>query len=160
MRKYEAIENGIAKGDIKALREALGSISYTNWDFSNGEFDEAVEYVKSKGIKIMDESLVGDPAISSQKKTFTDDDFARAIFELKKNFCEERIEDVKTIGRSLCKSKPDESVEKTDHHTDTGSDKNGQSPNVSGHQQSKIPMVLGLVAVVVIVVVIISLTKR
>lgn len=51
MRKYEAIENGIAKGDIKALREALGSISYTNWDFSNGEFDEAVEYVKSKGIK-------------------------------------------------------------------------------------------------------------
>ncbi|MCI7061692.1 MAG: hypothetical protein MR965_05760 [Lachnospiraceae bacterium] len=159
MRKYKAIENGIAKGDIKALREALGSISYTNRDFSNGEFDEAVEYVKSKGIKIMDESLVGDPAISSQKKTFTDADFAKAIFELKKNFCEERIEDVKTIGRSLY-SKNDESVEKTDHHADTGSNKNGQSPNVSGHQQSKIPMVLGLVAVVVIVVVIISLTKK
>lgn len=159
MRKYEAIENGIAKGDIKALREALGSISYTNWDFSNGEFDEAVEYVKSKGIKIMDESLVGDPAISSQKKTFTDDDFARAIFELKKNFCEERIEDVKTIGRSLY-SKNDESVKKTDHHADTGSDKNGQSPNVSGHQQSKIPMVLGLVAVVVIFVIVLLLTKK
>ena len=30
MQKYDAIENGIAQNDVKALREAIGSICYTN----------------------------------------------------------------------------------------------------------------------------------
>ena len=105
LNKYKSIEKYVAEKDIKHLRECIGSIIYTNWDFSKGEFDAAIKYVESKGIKIMDDHLVGDPPISSQKKTFTDDDFARAIFELKKNFCEERIKDVKTIGRALSSKK-------------------------------------------------------
>ena len=34
MQRYDVIENGIANQDIKALREALGSICYTSRDFS------------------------------------------------------------------------------------------------------------------------------
>ena len=101
MNAYETIEKAISNNDIEALREAIGSICYTSRDFSSGEFDEAVRYVESKGIKLKDNAIIGAPTISSQKREFTDQDFARAIFELKKNFCDERIEDVKTIGKSL-----------------------------------------------------------
>ena len=101
MQRYDVIENGIANQDIKALREALGSICYTSRDFSSGEFDDMVKYVESKGIRIKDDRLVGEPLISSQKDTFEDGDFAKALFELKKNFCDERIEDVKIIGKKL-----------------------------------------------------------
>lgn len=101
VHRYEAIEKGIANNDVKALREALGSIIYTNRDFSNGEFFKVLNYVESKGIKVKDSELIGKPPITSQKSEFTDEDFARAIFELKKNFCDERIKDVKTIGEKL-----------------------------------------------------------
>lgn len=101
MLKYETIEKGIREHDVKAIREAIGNICYTSRDFSSGEFDQAIKYVESKGIKLKDDRLNGAPVISKQKNTFTDEDFARAIFELKSNFCDERIEDVKTIGKKL-----------------------------------------------------------
>lgn len=91
----------LQKNDVKALREAIGSVIYTSRDFSSGEFDKLVKYVESKGIQLKDKELKGNPTISSQKTDFTDEDFARAVFELKKNFCDERIEDVKTIGKKL-----------------------------------------------------------
>ena len=54
MQKYDAIENGIAQNDVRALREAIGSICYTNRDFSDGEFFEVISYVESKGIQLKD----------------------------------------------------------------------------------------------------------
>lgn len=157
MQKYEAIENGIANGDVKALREALGSICYTSRDFSSGEFDEAIEYVKFKGIDIMDSSLVGSPTISSQKSSFTDDDFAKAIFELKKNFCEERIEDVRAIGKALYSSKVVENIAKPIPEVNKETSRDVQSPNASSHQRSKFLLALGLVAVLAIIVILLLL---
>lgn len=51
-------------------------------------------------IAIKDPSLVGD-LISTQKTQFANEDLTRAIFKLKRNFCDERIEDVKVIGTAL-----------------------------------------------------------
>ena len=85
MQKYDAIENGIANDDVKSLREAIGSMCYINRDFSNTEFFEVIKYVESKGIKLKDKTLIGN-TISSQKSEFSDEDFAKAIFELKRNF--------------------------------------------------------------------------
>lgn len=161
MQQYETIENGIKNNDIRALREAIGSICYTNRDFSSGEFDEAIRYVESHGIKLKDPALIGEPLISSRKRTFTDDDFADAIFELKSNFCDERIKDVKTIGKELYGNsfkdvKPhsntqNTSIQKTDYGTD---------PNVLSHRNSNKGMAIGLVAVVVIVLIIILLLLK
>jgi hypothetical protein len=100
MQKYEAIERGILENDLEALRESVGSICYTCRNFKNGEFDEVVEYVISRGIPLIDPELKGE-LVSSGKESFTDGDFARAVFELKENFCNERIADVKTIGAAL-----------------------------------------------------------
>ena len=161
MQKYEAIEYGIAKNDVKALREAIGSICYTNRDFSNGEFEEAVKYVESKGIQLKDKVLKGNPTISNQKSDFTDEDFAKAIYELKKNFCDERINDVKTIGMKLYGKKVSDTkatvskpVVKKNRVAER-SISTGTLPNQQSHQQkNKIPMVIGLVAIIAIIIII------
>ena len=100
MQRYEAVENGILNNDIKGLREAVGTLCYTSRDFSSGEFDEVVAYVEKRGIKLKDDKLEGE-LVSEGKTTYTDEDFAYAVFELKNNFCDERIADVKKIGKAL-----------------------------------------------------------
>lgn len=153
MQRYEAIENGIAKNDIKALREAIGSICYTSRDFSTGEFDEVVKYVETRGIKIKESSLIGNPTISSQKKTFTDEDFAKAVFELKKNFCDERIRDVKTIGKELYGKKAAGGGAVEEKNVSGSAQKNaGKIPNQQSHQKN-LGLWIGLVAVIIIILI-------
>lgn len=159
MQKYDAIESGIERKDVKALREAIGSICYTSRNFSSGEFDEVIRYVESKGIVLKDEQLIGNPTISSQKSNFTDEDFAKAIFELKRNFCDARIEDVKTIGRSLYSKQVRVEIEtaKSVARTEANKSTGGTSPNFQSHQKEKGNKMLwvGLVLVALIVAIII-----
>lgn len=150
MQKYEAIEKGIANKDVKRLREAIGNICYTNRDLSNGEFFEAIKYVEDKGIELKDEKLIGRPTISSQKEEFTDDDYSRAVFELKKNFCDDRIKDVQTIGKKLYGKKT----------TPNPSNQVGKVPNQESHQHSQKSVVIGgLVAVAIVLILILILLK-
>ena len=154
MQKYEAIEKGIADGDVERLREAIGNICYTNRDLSNGEFFEAVKYVEDNKIELKDKKLIGRPTISSQKEEFTDDDYSRAVFELKKNFCDERIKDVQTIGKKLYGKKT------TPITTTKPSNQAGKDPNQESHQRSQKSVVIsGLVAVVIVLVLILILLK-
>lgn len=153
MQKYEAIEKGIENKDVKRLREAIGNICYTNRDLSNGEFFEAIKYVEDREIKLKDTKLIGKPTISSQKEEFTDDDYSRAVFELKKNFCDERIKDVQTIGKKLY-------GKKTTPITTTKPSQVGKNPNQESHQRSQKSVVIsGLVAVVIVLVLILILLK-
>lgn len=105
MNRFADLDKRIQEKDIFMLREALGNTIYGCRNFSDGEFDNAVQYVESKGIKIKDDELKG-ALISTGKQTYTPDDFADAIAELKMNFCDERIADVKKIGKALYSSKP------------------------------------------------------
>lgn len=156
MKKYEAIEMCIAKKDIKALRAKVGSLCYTCRDFSDGEFDEMVKYIEKKGLKLVEDHLIGNPTISSQKTTFTDEDFADAVFELKKNFCQERISDVKTIGKKL-------------YGTQKPEGKNGQAsqgesrPKGESHQPKqewrKI-VLIGVVAIVAVIVLVLLIKNK
>ena len=138
MQRYDVIENGIANQDIKALREALGSICYTSRDFSSGEFDDMVKYVESKGIRIKDDRLVGD--------------FAKALFELKKNFCDERIEDVKIIGKKLYGLEEQPKKEEPVYC--------GTSPNRQSRQKNSVLLLAGLAALMIIVLVVLLLLKK
>lgn len=156
MRTYEVIEKYIQERDVNGLRESIGTICYICRNFSDGEFDEVVEYVKSKGIPLLEDDLNGE-LVSANKDTFTDDDFARAVFELKDNFCQARIDDVKKIGKTLYKKGP--------VSTSTVKQKTGVSPNPARHQaQKKFPkivkIVIGLVAVVVVICGVVILMKK
>ena len=166
MQKYEAIENGIENGDVQGLREAIGSICYTNRDFSSGEFDEILSYVESKGVKIKEDSLIGTLVFSENKTDYTDEDFTRAIFELKRNFCQDRIDDVKKIGKCIYASKTMEKEEVPSGNEDiSGPDLNtkkedGMDPNLYRHQGMRWIMILGLVAILVIILIVAALVKK
>jgi len=159
MQRYDAIERGIQTRDVAALKEAIGNICYTCRDLSDGELERIIEDVRSEGIKLLDDGIVGKPTISSQKSTFTDDDFSRAVFELKRNFCRERIEDVKIIGESLYKSNPikqerkelDTEIKKASSRVEDNRQKKSQS-----HQTKKnnlMPIVLVAVVIILILLV-------
>ena len=161
MQRYEAIEQGILNKDVAALKEAIGNICYTCRDFSDGEFDRIVKYVESNGISLMDDGIEGNPTISSQKDVFSDDDFSRAVFELKRNFCKERIDDVKKIGKTLYKD-----VAKEEEELESATFNNGTQAEVinpkkaRSHQKKKGLMPIILVAVVVIIVLILFILKN
>lgn len=150
MQEYEIIEKGIETKDIALLREAIGNICYTCSDFSDGDFDRTVEYVESKIIGLKDEKLMGNPTISSRKSEFTDDDFSRAIFELKRNFCDERIDDVKKIGRALHKDNSNSVVETEEIQNNKSENQEIVSKNLLSHQTKLLnKKTIVLVAVVI-----------
>lgn len=171
MQKYETIEKGIRNNDVKSLRAAIGSICCVSRDFSDGEFEDVVKYVEKQGIKLKDDQLFGRPTISSQKKEFSEEDFARAVFELKKNFCDERIEDVKTIGRALYGDKKEEKVQPksveikvkpvSKEKKQNSNSKETSHPNFKSHQQNKKNRtMIGLVAVLIVILLIVVLAER
>lgn len=157
MNKFDFLDKRINANDIEDLRNAISNISYTSRDFSSGEFDEAVRYVESKGIKLKEDCLVGE-LVSNGKSSFSNEDFARAVFELKKNFCQDRIDDLKKIGYSLygSNSKP------TSQPTQGG----GTSPNAESHHDSdKFPFnvvaaVIAAAAVIIFLVKIVSAMRK
>ena len=85
--------------DLTLMREIVAGRVYFCPDFSRPDFDDALEYVKSRGFDIF-QTLEGD-LIDHGQKHFTDEDFVNAVYELKRNFCQERIEEVKRIGKAL-----------------------------------------------------------
>lgn len=99
IRKFDIIENAIKEKNIGSLRRSLGNIIMADRNFSDNTFYDTLEYVNSK-INIMEPNLNGE-LVSAGKSTYTDNDFNNAVFELTENFCKERIEDVKKIGRYL-----------------------------------------------------------
>ena len=154
MQKYETIEKGIANKDTYLLKEAMGGLCYTCRDFSDGEFDEVLKYIEGKGVKIK-EKFNGDPPLISKNKRpeeFINEDFTNAVFEMKKNFCDERISDVKKIGKALYGRKT-----KSNAAGGLVSGK-GEDPKAeSGHYQNKVDLVMVAIAVVLVIVVVVGI---
>ena len=145
MREYDTIEKAILQNDIIGLREAVGIICYMDKDFSTGEFDEVVEYILQRGIQLKDSKLNG-KLVSETKKEYTEDDFVMAVFELKNNFCDERIRDVKKIGRSLYKKRDAEQTESINYKEKVV----GKDPNVQSHQKPIYLIAIGVVLVAIV----------
>lgn len=164
MQTYEAIEKGIENHDVVALREAIGSICYTCRDFSNGEFDAVVSDVEKRGIKLRDDQLIGEATISSQKTSFNDEDFAKAVFYLKGNFCDERIEDVKKIGKTLYASESKNQNKTLNAINENKRSQTGKNPNQVSHQSKqdqniKMFVPLGVMAIIIVVIICLLLKK-
>lgn len=102
----EKITKCIQDNDIVALREYIGTIIYSDRAFLHGEFEAAVKYLTEDCfITELFEPFNGNPPLKSQSgaSSFQQSDFTEAVYDLKDNFCRERIEDVKIIGRALYK---------------------------------------------------------
>lgn len=102
----DKLKHYIEQKDLDAVREHIGTMIYTDRAFLHGEFESAVNYVIEECYMTeLFESFNPLPPLKSKSGTtdFKEADFTEAVFELKSNFCRERIEDVKTIGRYLYK---------------------------------------------------------
>ena len=107
----------------------------------------------------MDKEVKGS-LISEGKTTYSEDDFADAVFLLKENFCKERIADVKKIGRAVYGKKKPSSLPR---YTP------GNRPNPSSHRKTSsrqpqsdlnwLPVAIGTIAVIGIIILIINLLK-
>lgn len=110
-RPNEKILKCIQDKDIGALREYVGTIIYSDRAFLHGEFEAAVKYLTEDCfITELFEPFNGNPPLKSQSGSteFEQSDFTEAVYDLKDNFCRERIEDVKIIGRALYKDMQEE----------------------------------------------------
>lgn len=97
------VQECIANNDIRGLKGAFVGIIFSDRSFSKGEFDDTLDYIrKESNLKILESFDNGE--ILSKKISggnITEDDFEEAVYNLKVNFCTERIDDVKKLGRAL-----------------------------------------------------------
>jgi hypothetical protein len=140
--KFDSLDEKIEKNDVDFLRDAIGSICYISRDFSSGEFDDAIKYVENKGVKLR-EPYNGKPELILNKKKLsecTEDDFGDAVFELKENFCIERINEVKKIGKYVYgpggKAKNNDDKKKDSTKDDTSEKKDNKNNEVNKKRET------------------------
>ena len=164
MRRYETIDEAILNKDIPTLRESIGNLCYLSRDFSDPEFDEVIEYVISKGIDLKDSELKGD-LVSVGKDSYTNEDFSKAVYWLKENFCDERIEDVKKIGKALERTKATENApvreDKSDPPKVPSHSVKQEGPWMANNSMiSKVPPIAWIILGAIILLVIYLTTKK
>ena len=151
MQKNETIEKAIKDRNIQLLRESLGNICYVDANFSIGEFDSTIGYIKNSGIsdeELKDKKLEGELITDQKSSPYTQDDFIEAVAKLKNNFCDERIEDVKKIGKML--------YPKTENQS--GTKKKDSLKKVQSHQ-TNVVITICLVAIAIIILVMLLVRK-
>lgn len=99
------LDERIKAGDRIALISLLTNICYVDKNFSTGEFDEALNYVKERYSGIFAPSLDADPPLYGPRvkngEQLTNKDFTDAVAHLNYNFCQERVDDIKKLGKHL-----------------------------------------------------------
>ena len=103
MRNFEVnelVKECMNNNDIVGLKGALIAIIFSDKQFKTDDFDNTLEVLKLNGINIY-EKYDGKELISKTKQSFTNQDYRNSIFDLEKNFCIERINEVKNISKSI-----------------------------------------------------------
>lgn len=97
------VQECIANNDIRGLKGAFVAIIFSDRNFSSSDFDNTLNYIrKETNLKIL-ESFDNGELLSKKISSgnITEDDFGEAVYNLKVNFCKERIDDVKKLGKTL-----------------------------------------------------------
>ena len=140
--KFDFMDKDIEKNDVQMLRNRIGNIIYTSRDFSSGDFDAAIKYVESKGIKLKEPYNSKYELVLNKKdlSECTREDFAAAVFNLKENFCTERINEVKKIGKYMYgpggKAKNNDDKKKDSTKDDTSEKKDNKNNEVNKKRET------------------------
>ena len=106
----DLIDKALNEGNLRSVRRVISDICPSDRTFTTGEFEDALEYVRK--IKRISDSEIFEPfdpdlkplysdRVDRKDPTLEEDDFAASVAVLKENFCPERIEDTKKLGRYL-----------------------------------------------------------
>lgn len=103
----DLVDKALREGNLRSVQRTICDICPSDRTFTTGEFEDALEYVRDiKGVDIyepFDPSLkpLYAERVDRKDPTLEEDDFAVSVAYLKENFCPERIEDTKKLGRYL-----------------------------------------------------------
>ncbi|WP_302814827.1 hypothetical protein [Ruthenibacterium lactatiformans] len=165
----DLVDESLREGNLKSVRRIISNICPSDRAFTTSKFADALEYVrKVKGVDIyepFDASLkpLYAERVDRKDPTLEEDDFAASVACLKENFCPERIEDTKKLGRYLfpeeMRHPGAEALRAAGSNTTrTGSAPAGGSqqratgnPTQSGHTKKVWPLVAGIAAAAVLV---------
>lgn len=139
------IEN-VEKGDVDALKSNIGVVINFDKNFSKGYVHENLEYIKRHKINLYDGSLDQTKPLLSNKSEYTDEDFSKAIFYLRKNFCKERLMDVQKIGQDLYKEKVSEIESNQKQQGQNYAQQNFSNDNKKKEKKIAIAIGVGIVA--------------
>ena len=163
------IDQALQNKNLRNVRRIVANIGPHDRTFTTSEFEDALEYVQDvKGVDIyepFDASLkpLYAERVDRKDPTLEEDDFAASVACLKENFCLERIEDTKKLGRYLFPEEmrhPGAEAPRAagSNTTRTGSAPAGGSqqratgnPTQSGHTKKVWPLVAGIAAAAVLV---------
>lgn len=121
----EYLREHLEKKEIKKIASDLSVMVYTDRTLSDGRLKEMLKYIKTSYpdvyeqlIEKCDESQFKRLAQNGELvvKEINEDTFADAVFALENNFCYERIEDIRVLGKYLYAKK--ESAEKKKDSTE------------------------------------------
>ena len=170
----DLIDKALNEGNLRSARRVISNICPSDRTFTTGEFEDALEYVRDvKGVDIYEPF---DPMLKPlyaervdlKDPTLEEDDFAASVACLKENFCPERIEDTKKLGRYLfpdeMHSPKQEPQSRTQPHRPSeataqksaasyksNSQRTAQNPSKSGQTQKVWPLAVGIAIIAVVV---------
>lgn len=170
----DRVDKELQRENRRGVRRLLVNICEFDPTFSTGEFDDALEYVcKIKGVDIYDpfeaklNPLYGN-RVSLKDSTLQKNDFIASVAYLLENFCPERIEDTKKLGRYLFPEEMHQSKTETQlrqqSHCPSGatpreigasykssSTRAEPNPPKSGHAGKVWPLAVGIAAAAVLI---------
>lgn len=152
------VQECIANNDVRGLKGAFVAIIFGDRSFSSGNFDNTLDYVRRETNLNVLESFDNGELLSKKisNGSITEDDFEEAVYNLKVNFCKERIDDVKKLAKALYGKNIRPQI--TVSHTSSGGSaqiKKNQchhQKNIGKKKESKIGLIVGIAAVAAIAV--------
>ncbi|MBR6012917.1 MAG: hypothetical protein IK062_03925 [Selenomonadaceae bacterium] len=120
--------SAVAEKNLTAIKTALTSINLKDRNFSTGEFEEGLKYVESQNISGLYDTFDGE---TFKPESEWDQSYWTYInVSLMDNFCRERIEELKKVGRKIY---PVQSMPKTQPTTVQSVQKENQSSTTPQH---------------------------
>lgn len=116
MKITKTLEEAVNKGDLTGIYSTLYTVLHEDPAFSTGKFEQLLGYVRSRNVPGLMQPFDGERFESEDK--WNEEYWALQASELVDNFCEERIEHLKKVGRKLYvekKTSSEKDFEKKQH---------------------------------------------
>lgn len=99
MKITKTLEQAVNKGDLTGIYSIFYTVLHEDPAFSTGKFEQLLAYVRSRNVPEFMQPFDGEKFGSEEE--WNEEYWALQASELVDNFCEERIEHLKKVGRKL-----------------------------------------------------------
>ncbi|SHM97415.1 hypothetical protein SAMN02746066_04167 [Anaerosporobacter mobilis DSM 15930] len=155
MKISKTLENAIEAKDLSRIYSSFYTIALADPSFSTGKFRNTLEYVKSLNIPGFMQPYSGGVL---QDTDWSEEYWGIVASELMDNFCEERINHLERVGKTVYKTVYSSNVNKSTLNDNVKKKKTTAS---NGEKNTSIqPVLLGAVVLVIVLLVILMIVKN